>query len=530
MVRHIKPQFDSESWASLPWKRYRKILFGLQKRVWKAVRANDRKRARKLQKLILRSRSAQFLAVRQVTQLNQGRKTAGVDGKLALEPAERHELVEQLATHGSAWQHQKLRVIPIPKKDGSQRILKVPTISDRAWQCLVKYALEPAHEAIFHAKSYGFRPGRGTWDAQKAIFDSLRGNYGLNKTILELDIEKCFDRIDHQALLRLTLAPQVIKEGLLRCLKAGTDPNFPDHGTPQGGVASPLLANIALNGIENIGSHKPHHKTMTTCVRYADDMVFTLYPDQDPIAILREIEEFLKVRGLKVKASKTHIVSATDGFDFLGWHFQVRSDGKLRCVPSVDNFKAFRKKVKTIVNHSNYGAKVKALKLAPLVRGWRNYHKYCDMSGSRLSLWGMQYRAFKRFNRERKLNRHTAKVLKDKAFPWVGYKQFAHIKVKGDRSPFDGDVIYWSKRNSLLYDGPTAKTLRKQHHTCGHCNLAFIEGEKVHLHHIDGDHDNWKSKNLVAVHHSCHDYIHMSKASTSSSRTGLAKIVGSRMQ
>lgn len=519
MVRHIIPKADSESWVLVPWKKYRKILFRLQKRVWKAVRANDWRRARKLQKLILKSRSAQFLAVRQVSQLNQGRKTAGIDGKLALKHDERFELAQQLASHATAWQHQPLRQIPIPKKDGTTRMLKVPTIADRAWQCLTKYALEPAHEATFHAQSYGFRPGRGTWDAQKAIYDRLRGRYGLNKTILELDIEKCFDRIDHFALLRRTIAPQSIKGGLLRCLKAGANPAFPDKGTPQGGVVSPLLANIALNGVENIGAHRPYRykpkRIVTTCVRYADDMVFALYPDQDPAEVLREVKAFLRDRGLKVKASKTHVVAATDGFNFLGWNFKVRSDAKLVCIPSVDNFKAFRKKVKAIVNSSNYGAELKAGKLAPLIRGWRNYHKYCNMSGSRLSLGGMQIRAFKRFNQERKLNRYSVMALIGKAFPTVGYKQFGHVKVKGNRSPFDGDVVYWSKRNSALYDGPTSGCLKRQHHTCGQCQLAFIDGERVHLHHIDGNHDNWARNNVVAVHQSCHNYIHRRNASSS---------------
>ena len=268
-----------------------------------------------------------------------------------------------------------------------------------------------------------------------------------------------FDRIDHSALLRLTIAPQMIKGGLLRCLRAGTDPSFPNQGTPQGGVVSPLLANIALHGVESIGAHHPKWNRkvlMNTCIRYADDMVFILYPEQDPLDVLKEVDVFLKERGLKTKASKTHIVPATDGFNFLGWNFKVRSDGKLACIPSADNFKAFRKKVKAIVNSSNYGAKLKAIKLAPLVRGWLNYHKYCDMRGSRFSLWGMKFRAFKRFNRERKQDRHSSKALVDQAFPTIGYKQFVHVKVKGDRSPFDGDVVYWSKRNSKLYDGPTA--------------------------------------------------------------------------
>ncbi len=262
-----------------------------------------------------------------------------------------------------------------------------------------------------------------------------------------------------------------------------------------------LLANIALDGIENIH----------TSVRYADDMVLILKPKDDAEKIFKDIEKFLADRGLKVKESKTKLVKSTDGFDFLGWHFKVQTNGKFRCVPSEDNYKTFRKKVKDIVNCSNYGAKKKAKKLVPLVRGWRNYHRYCKMDGSRFSLWRMDNSAFKTFNKEKNLNRYTAKELVKKAFPAVPYSENRHINVKGNKSPYDGDMTYWSKRNSKLYDGTTSKCLKKQDHSCGYCGLKFTDDERVHLHHIDGNHDNWKTKNLLAVHQSCHQYIHMGK-------------------
>ncbi len=173
MIRQIDKR-DSESWKNLPWKKFRRDLFRLQKRVWKAVRAGDRQKAKLLQKLILQSQAARFLAIRQVTQLNKGKKTAGIDGKLALTFKERFELEEKLRSNANNWKHQGLREIPIPKKDGTKRILKVPTISDRAWQAIAKFALEPAHEAIFHPQSYGFRTGRSAHDAQKALFHHLR--------------------------------------------------------------------------------------------------------------------------------------------------------------------------------------------------------------------------------------------------------------------------------------------------------------------------------------------------------------------
>ncbi len=442
MVRHSN--IASELWAKLPWKKFRRDLFRLQKRVWKAVNVGDKRKAKYLQKLILKSLAARFLAIRQVTQLNAGKKTAGVDGKASLTFEERLSLSLELKQNVNTWKHNKLREIPIPKKDGTMRMLKVPTIADRCWQCLAKYALEPAHEATFHARSYGFRTGRSAHDAQKILFNNLRSVCnGINKRVLELDIEKCFDRINHSSIMEQLIAPLGIKTGIFRCLKAGVNPGFPSQGTPQGGVVSPLLANIALNGVESIYRYKDAgNNIIEPSVRYADDMVVILRPQDDAEQILEQISQFLAERGLKVSEKKTRLTATTDGFDFLGWHFKVQSNGKFRCVPSVDNFKAFRQKVKHIVNNSNYGATTKAEKLAPVVRGWRNYHRFCKMDGSRNSLYHIETRAFKVFNKETKQNRYTSKALLDRAFPAVPYSENKHINVKGNKSPYDGDLTY----------------------------------------------------------------------------------------
>lgn len=175
------------------------------------------------------------------------------------------------------------------------------------------------------------------------------------------------------------------------------------------------------------------------------------------------------------------------------------------------NFKAFRSKVKHIVNNSNYGAQVKTTKLAPVVRGWRNYHKYCKMDGSRFSLWHLSQATFKRFKKQKTINRYQAEEMVKRAFPHISYSENSFANVKGEKSPYDGDLNYWSKRNSVLYDGSTARTLRRQNHSCGYCGLKFIDDEKVELHHIDGNYYNWKAKNLLVIHSSCHHYIHMSK-------------------
>jgi len=216
------------------------------------------------------------------------------------------------------------------------------------------------------------------------------------------------------------IAPKSIKQGIFRCLKAGVNPEFSEQGTPQGGVVSPLLANIALNGIESIHRYKDaRNRVSEPSIRYADDMVIILRPTDDATEILNKINQFLAERGMKVSEKKTKLTAATDGFDFLGWHFKVQKNGKFRCVPSVDNFKAFRKKVKAIVNCSNYGATTKAKKLAPVVRGWRNYHRFCKMGGSKNSLYHIETRAFRVFNKETKQNRYSSKQLLDKAFPSV---------------------------------------------------------------------------------------------------------------
>ncbi len=242
-------------------------------------------------------------------------------------------------------------------------------------------------------------------------------------------------------------------------------------------------------------------------------MVWILKPEDNAEELLAQIKAFLAHRGMEISQKKTKLTTSIDGFDFLGWNFYVqKNNGKFKSTPSVGNFKAFRSKVKHIVNNSNYGAEVKIQKLAPIVRGWRNYHQYCKMDGSRFSLWYLRHRTFKRFLKQKTINRYQAIEMTERAFPRVSYSENSFSSVKGNKSPFDGDINYWSKRNSKLYDGSTAKTLRLQNHSCGYCGLKFLNEEKIELHHVDGNHNNWKANNLLAIHSSCHHYIHMSKS------------------
>ena len=495
----------SEVWKNLQWKNFQRDLLRLQKRIYKAMQDGDLRKVRSLQRLVLKSRAARMLAVRQVSQLNSGKKTCGVDGQKYLNFQQRLELVEKLK-EANKWEHKGLRKVEINQKNGKMRILKIPTIPDRAWQCLVKYALEPAHEATFHARSYGFRPGRSRQDAQRYVFTQLQGNKNsLNKRVIELDIEKCFDRISHRVMMSKVIAPQGIKKGLWRCLKAGVSPEFPEQETPQDGVIAPLLANIALNGIEEI------HPSL----RYADDMVFFLKPKDNAEKILEKVQQFLAERGMNISAEKTKTTRTTAGFDFLGWHFKVLGKGKYRCVPSEDNYEKFRKKIKAIVNNPALATAAKAKKLTPIVRGWRNYHRYCKMDGSRFNLWSLNHSTFVKFKKDKNKGEEEATRLVKEAFPAVPYSVNGYLMVKGEKSPYDGDLLYWSKRNSKLYSGETEKALKRQGYKCGQCGLYLDGNEKIHLHHIDGNHDNWKSKNLIAIHELCHNYIHMGKSSQS---------------
>ena len=483
------------------FKTAQTAVFKLQKRIYKATARGDLRQARNLQKLLLNSRSAKIIAVHQVTQLNQGKKTAGIDGKTALTPKERAELVVRLRMW-KTWKHQALREIPIKKKNGKTRMLKIPTISDRAYQCLLKLALEPAHEVTFHERSYGFRTGRGAHDAQRIVYNNLNSHCnGKTKRVLELDISLCFDKIEHKSILEKLIAPKWAIKGIKLALKAGINPEFPTQGAPQGGVISPLLANIALNGIENIHSS----------VRYADDMVIFLKPADDEEAILTKLQSFLAERGLTINEEKTKVTPTTTGFNFLGWTFINKPNGKLTCYPTQESKKAITKKVKNIITKSGLPTAEKVEKLAPIVRGWRNYHKYCDMSGNN-SLWSLNHWTWKRLNKNKNASTDTTNSRIRQAFPAVSSSLFRFACVKGNKSPYDGDVQYWAVRNSKLYDNRTATAIKKQGNRCGICGTYLTGEQPVELHHINGRHSDNMPKNLSAVHRSCHIDLHSVKA------------------
>ncbi|MBC6455889.1 MAG: hypothetical protein GDA43_24135 [Hormoscilla sp. SP5CHS1] len=425
-------------------------------------------------------------------------------------------------------------------------------------------------------RSYGFRPGRSTHDAQQMIFNNLskRAN-GKTKVILETDISKCFDMIEHEFMLREVILPPEAKKGLRVAIKAGVKGEYPssERGTPQGGVISPLLANIALDGFEEIGSDQKvktvyrYGKNKVTKwsegvrgVRYADDAIFICKPGVDIQKLQRDINKFLKARGLTINEDKTKVSKATEGFDFLGWHFRVNSRGRFKSTPSQENYANIKTKIKQTWK-TKAPTEERLKRIESQVRGWRQYHQYCDMS--KHSLWSVnswtwkKLRAEKRKQSLKEAKKQRQKLLKGhkperaakrqstdlqikKAFTPVPWKVNSFVMVKGTASPFDGKVTadkngltqinadngsngratdtssirvnqrpsadsYWVGRNSKLYTGPTAEAIKRQKGRCKHCNQPFLEVfGSVKLHHIDGDHNNWSRKNLVALHRPCH--------------------------
>lgn len=498
--------FYADEWKSLPWKQFQKTLFKLQHRIYKAAQKKDVEKIKKLQTLLVGSNGAKYLAVRQVTQLNIGKRTAGIDGLSTLNPKQRIQLTEELSQLNH-WKHEKLRRVYIPKTDGTKRPLGIPTIRDRAMQCLIKYALEPVYEASASDGDYGFRPGHSTWDIQKRLFSNLNSAAnGYRKTIVEIDIEKCFDNINHDKLMSLVILPGGLKKSLRSALKAGvlTERDKTHSGTPQGGVISTLLANIALSGMEDLQNEKVSStKSMQRGFRYADDVVFILKQDEDPELLLKQIEEFLEKRGLNINETKSQILSTQEGFDFLGWRFLVKTNNKkYLCVPSYKNHKAMTSKIKVTMKDTRYPLKKRLAMIKVQYRGWFNYHQYCDMST--VNLWSIHDWVYKYLKKSSKMSqKEITESIRD---IFTGHQQRAYrfIATRGYRSIFDNDWIYWSKRGCKRFTGPLLTRIRTQKYRCEHCNLLFLPDDLIELHHKNGDNQNNKWLNLAALHRTCH--------------------------
>jgi RNA-directed DNA polymerase len=545
-------------YEQLPWETIERRVFKLQKRIYQASQRGDVKTVHQLQKLLMKSWSAKCLAVRRVTQDNQGKKTAGVDGVKSLNPKQRMILVRELKLIPNA---KPVRRVWIPKPGTEEkRGLGIPVMYDRALQALVKLALEPEWEAKFEPNSYGFRPGRSCHDAMSAIWHGINK---LDKYVLDADIAKCFDRINHQALLNKLSTTPSLRHVIKEWLKAGVMENetlFPtEEGSPQGGVISPLLANIALHGLEaTVRDGFPGTKTIQgkcidnwkpLVIRYADDFLI-LHRDQ---AVIEEAKQraarWLAEMGLELKPSKTRIThtlhdhEGNHGFDFLGWNIRQypvgkthagktggptshRLDFKTIIKPSDEAVRRHLLKIKEeIQKHQSHRQEFLIGALNRIIRGWCNYHRKVSASETfakvthltciKLIRWGARrhgnksahwrYQKYWSSGTEWRFGkRGGVQLMKHSDFRYE-----EHIKVRGAKSPFDGDWSYWATRMGRYADLPAnkAKLLKQQQGKCSFCGLYFRDGDLLEIDHItpksQGGRDEYK--NMQLLHRHCHD-------------------------
>jgi RNA-directed DNA polymerase len=360
-------------WSQVDWKKAERKVQNLRSRLFRAAKEQRWKHVRHLTKLLLRSYANMLVAVRRITQVNHGRHTPGVDGERVTTPEERARLVDDLRQY-QPWKAAPVRRVYIPKAHGKQRPLGIPTLRDRVMQMVVKNALEARFEAEFEAQSYGFRPGRCCQDAVEEVYAALNNSaVGRHHYILDADMQGAFDHISQDFILR-RIGPTPGRELIKQWLKAGYWEQGTLHhtteGTPQGGMVSPLLANIALDGLaKRLGKGY-------RMARYADDIVVMAKSLPAIEQAYPVVTAFLDERGLALHPEKTRLVHRAEGFDFLGFHVQMRGP-KLLITPQSQKVQALLRDVRSwLKHHQTVSPEAVIRHLNPLLRGWAMYDRH----------------------------------------------------------------------------------------------------------------------------------------------------------
>ena len=536
------PSHKPIAWHAIDWAAVHGTVRRLQVRIEKAAQAGKWHKVRSLQRLLIHSFSARALAVRRVTE-NRGKNTPGVDGEVWDTPAKKARAIERLINRRLA--AQPLRRMYIPKANGKLRPLGIPTMLDRACQALHLLGLDPVAEVLGDPNSYGFRRERATADAIEQCFLIL-ARKGSSQWILEADIEACFDRLSHDWLLDHI---PMHKATLRKWLKAGYMEKYALHptpeGSPQGGPISPVLANMALDGLEELlNKHFPsrHHKVYL--VRYADDFIVTAAERATLEEILPRIEEFLAERGLRLSPTKTTITHINDGFDFLGQTVR-KYNGKLLITPARKKQKALLDKVRTLIKTDGRSLSAIGLitRLNPIIRGWANYHRHVVSKRIFADIDHQIYLALWQWAKRRHRKKSSAWIHRTYMRPpgaqkatfqaWTtdkhGEKRLVtifeasrvairrHVKVRAAANPYDPAwELYFEQRQVNKTRGETRHRpdiftlLRLQEGRCPVCDQPITLETGWHNHHIrwrvfgGGD----ELENRILLHPTCHQQVH----------------------
>lgn len=478
------PSANDKGWKCIDWQAARREVRRLQTRIAKAIREGRWGKVKALQWLLTRSFAGKALAVKRVVS-NRGRKTPGVDGAIWYTPRQRMKAVQALRRPG--YRAKPLRRVYIPKKNGKMRPLSIPTMHDRAMQALYALALQPMAETTGDPNSYGFRLHRSCADAIHQCYIGLARRHSA-QWILEGDIKACFDDINHQWLLEHIPMDRFM---LRQWLKAGYfegDRLYPTKaGTPQGGIISPLLANMTLDGLEAAVKAVTTYRSKVNVIRYADDFVITGKTKE----LLEEtvkpaVERFLRERGLTLSPEKTRITRIEDGFVFLGQHPR-KYNGKFLTKPAKDNYRTILIRLReTIRKFSAMKAGDMIRALNPIIRGWANYHRNIAAKDSYRALDSQIYRYLRDWAKRR--HPHKGKRWLTQKYWLSGPKSWTfsvvektpdgkrrvtlikatstkierHIKIQGAANPFDPEYFdYFEKRKAEQQRRRAGRAARK---------------------------------------------------------------------
>lgn len=469
------PSANLENWDTIEWSTVSREVKRLQMRIAKATKERRYGKVSALQWMLTHSYHAKLLAVKRVSE-SRGAKTPGVDNTLWKDSIQKNTAVKTLKRRG--YKPQPLRRVMIPKKNGKQRPLGIPTLYDRAQQALYLLALEPVAETVADKHSYGFRPYRRSMDAIEQCFCVLAKKKSA-QWILEGDIKACFDKINHEWLKENVPTDQIT---LSKWLKAGyvyeNQWCETTAGTPQGGVISPTLANMVLDGMEYLIYSMVKKADKVHLVRYADDFIVTAdTKDLLEHKIKPAIVRFLFERGLELSEEKTRITHIDDGFDFLGFNIR-KYNKKLLTKPSKESIKSFLASIQEVINANKTSTTLKLLlAINPKIRGWVNYYRHGVSQKSFEYIDNAIFWMLWRWAKRRHPNK-GARWVKDKYFARIGTQKWVfctlykknngdkqiyplyragyvpirrHIKIRAEANPFlPDDEEYFQKRRMNL--------------------------------------------------------------------------------